>query len=55
MDRPNFAKMLKLFQRKNASTFEGKMVVEVKTIIVDVNVVDINVATIGIITKDHVF
>lgn len=55
MDCPNFAKMQKLFQRKNASTSKGQMVVEVKTIIVDVNVVDINVATRSIITKDHVF
>lgn len=38
-DYPNFAKMQKMFQGENASSLEVKLIVEVKTINVDVNVV----------------
>jgi len=51
MDCPNLTKMQKLFERKKCIKLRRKMVVEVKTIIVDVNVVDINVATRSIIKK----
>jgi hypothetical protein len=43
-----------MFQGKNASSLERKMVVEIKTIAIYVNVVDVNVATRSIITKDQV-
>jgi hypothetical protein len=33
--------MQKMFQSKNASSSEGKMIVEIKTIIANVNVIDI--------------
>jgi hypothetical protein len=49
---PKFVEMHKMFQGKNASTLDGKMVVDVKTIDVEMNVVDVNVATISIITKE---
>jgi hypothetical protein len=39
-----------MFQGENASSAEGKVIVEVKTIITNVNV-----ATRNRITKDHVF
>ncbi len=47
--------MQKMFQGKNASSLEGKMVVEVKIVTIDVNVVDINVVTRSIFIKDQVF
>jgi hypothetical protein len=50
-----FAMMQKMFQGKNASSLEGKMVVEVKIVTIDVNVVDINVVTRSIFIKDQVF
>jgi hypothetical protein len=43
-------------QRKNASNLEGKMVIEVKTLTIDVNVINVNVVQkTYIITKDQVF
>jgi hypothetical protein len=33
IDCPKFAEMYKMFQRKNASTLDGKVVTNVKTII----------------------
>jgi hypothetical protein len=50
MDHLKFADMQKMFQGKTASSLEKKMVVKVKTIIVNVHVVDVNVATISRIT-----
>jgi hypothetical protein len=47
---PKFVEILKMFQGENASSAEGKVIVEVKTIITNVNV-----ATRNRITKDHVF
>jgi hypothetical protein len=44
-----------MFQGKNASSSEGKSIVEIKTIIANVNVIDVNVVTISKIIKDHVF
>jgi hypothetical protein len=41
-----------MFQGKNASSLEGKAIVEIKTIITNVNVVDVNVATITKIIED---
>jgi hypothetical protein len=38
IDYPKFAKMQKMFQGENASSLEVKVIVEVKTINVDVNV-----------------
>ncbi len=35
--------MQKMFQGKNESNLEGKVVVEVKTLTVDVNVINVNV------------
>jgi hypothetical protein len=56
MHKPSlFAKMQKMFQGKNASSLEGKMVVEVKIVTIDVNVVDVNLVTRSIIIKDQVF
>jgi hypothetical protein len=37
-DYPKFANMQKMFQGKNASSLEVKVIVEIKTINVDVNV-----------------
>jgi hypothetical protein len=51
MDHLKFANMQKMFQGKNASSLERKVVVKVQIIIVYVHVVDINVATIRKITK----
>jgi hypothetical protein len=45
-----FAKMHEMFQGENASTSNGKVVVDVKTTTTKVNVVDVNVATKSIIT-----
>jgi hypothetical protein len=42
-----------MFQGKNASSLDRKIVVEVKTIIVDMNVVNVNVATRSKIIKDQ--
>jgi hypothetical protein len=44
-----------MFQGKNASSSEGKSIVEIKTIIANVNVIDVNVVTISKIIKDQVF
>ncbi len=44
-----------MFQRKNASNLERKMVVEVKIVIAYVNVVDINVVTRKRIAEDQMF
>jgi hypothetical protein len=56
MHKPSsFAKMQKMFQEKNASNLEGKMVVEVKIVTTNVNVVDINVVTRSIIIEDQMF
>ncbi len=52
---PKFAKMQKMFQVKNASSSKGKIIVEVKTIIANVNVVDVNLTTRSRITKDQMF
>jgi hypothetical protein len=41
-----------MFQEKNASTLDGKVVFDVKTINVKMNVMDVNVATKSIITKE---
>ncbi len=35
----------KMFQGKNVSTLDGKAIINVKTVIVEVNVVGVNVAT----------
>jgi hypothetical protein len=51
MDHVKFKEMQKIFQRKNASSLERKVIVKVKIIIVDVHVVDVNVDTISIITQ----
>jgi hypothetical protein len=44
-----------MFQGKNASSSKGKSIVEIKTIIANVNVIDVNVVTISKIIKDQVF
>jgi hypothetical protein len=54
-DCPEFAKMQKMFQGKNASNLEGKAISEVKTITTDVNVINVNVATRSIIIKKQAF
>jgi hypothetical protein len=40
--------------KKNASTSNGKMVIDVKTIIIKMNVVDVNVAIKSKIIEEHV-
>ncbi len=55
MDCPKFVEMQKMFQGKYASNSQGKVVDEVKTIIVDVNVINVNVVTKSKITKYQVF
>ncbi len=47
---PKFVEIQKMFQGKNASSAEEKVIIEVKTITANVNV-----ATSSRITKDHVF
>ncbi len=47
---PKFAKMHEMFHGENASTSNGKMVIDVRTITTKVKVVDVNVATKSIIT-----
>jgi hypothetical protein len=49
---PKIVEMYKMFQEKNASTLDGKVVFDVKTINVKMNVMDVNVATKSIITKE---
>jgi hypothetical protein len=49
---PKFATMQKMFQGKNASSLKVKVIVEVKTINLDVNVVNVNVVTISKIIED---
>ncbi len=51
----DYAEMQKMFQGKNASSSEGKAIVEIKTIIANVNVIDVNVAKISKIIEDQVF
>jgi hypothetical protein len=53
MDCPKFVETQKMFQGKNASSLDKKIVVEVKTIIADMNVVNVNVATRSKIIKDQ--
>jgi hypothetical protein len=55
MDCPKFENMSKIFQGKIASGLEGKVIVKVKTIILDVNVIHINITTRRKVTKDQVF
>jgi hypothetical protein len=50
IDYPKFIKMQKMFQGKNVSTLDGKVVVDVKI----VNVVDVNVVAKSKITKEQV-
>jgi hypothetical protein len=52
---PKFAVMQKIFQGKNASTLDGKVVVNVKIITANVNVVDANVVTKIKIIEEQVF
>jgi hypothetical protein len=47
--------MQKMFQGKNASTTDGKLVINVKIIITIVNIVDPNVATKSRIIEEQVF
>jgi hypothetical protein len=42
---PKFVEMQKMFQRKNAPSLDGKVVVDVKIVTININVVDVNVAT----------
>ncbi len=42
-----------MFQWKNASSSNGKVVAKVKTITIDVNVVDVNVVARNKITKNR--
>ncbi len=50
-----FAEMYKTFQRKTTLALNGKMVVDVKIIIIEVNVVDVNVVTENMNTKEKMF
>jgi hypothetical protein len=52
---PKFGKMQKMFQRKNAPSLNGKVVVDVKIITTYINVVDVNVDTRSIIINERVF
>jgi hypothetical protein len=52
---PKFAMVQKIFQGKNASTLDGKVVANVKTITTNVNVVYANVATKSKIIEEQVF
>jgi hypothetical protein len=54
IDYPKFIKMQKKFQGKMVSTLDGKMVIDVKTIDVKMNVMDVNVVARSKITKKHV-
>jgi len=47
--------MQKMFQGKNASTIDGKSVINVETITAIVNVVDVNAATKNMIIEEQVF
>ncbi len=49
---PKFVEMQKMFQGKNASNLDKKMVSKVNIIIVNVNVIDVNVAIRSRITKE---
>jgi hypothetical protein len=44
-----------MFQGENASTLDGKVVINVKIVIVEVNVVDVNVANKNKIILKYVF
>jgi hypothetical protein len=52
MDCPKFVEMQKMFKGKIASSLDGKTIVEVKTIIMNMNVIDVNVATRSKIIED---
>jgi hypothetical protein len=52
---PKFVEMQKMFQGKSASTIDGKSVINVKIIIIIMNVVDVNVATKSRIIEEQVF
>jgi hypothetical protein len=52
---PEFAKMQKMFQGKNASNLQGKAIDKVKIVTTNVNVIDVNVATRSRIIKKQVF
>jgi hypothetical protein len=49
---PKFVEMQKMFQGKNASNLDKKMVSKVNIIIVNVNVIDVNVVIRSRITKE---
>ncbi len=52
IDCPKFVEKYKMFQGKYASNTSGKLVADVKTIIVKMNVVDVNVTTRSRIKKE---
>ncbi len=54
-DCPKFVDMQKMFQGKNASNSNGKMLVDVKILTAIVNAIDVNVPTQSKIIKKQVF
>jgi hypothetical protein len=54
IDCPKFAKMQKMSQRKNISTLDENVIVNVKIVIVEVNVLHVNVATRSRIIDEQV-